>query len=134
MSQENVDLTVRATDAFNRRDVEAAAALWDADGVWYPALEALTEGRTAYRGPAGWRQYIRDLAEFAEESIAEWSELHDLGDRVLCVGRLSMRFSSGVALDQELACVYTWRRGKLVEARGYMSRAEALEAVAQRLD
>ena len=127
-------LTLRATDAFNRRDVEAAAALWDEEGVWYPAIEALAEakGRTAYRGPAGWRQYIRDLAEFAEESVADWSEVHDLGDRVLCVGRISIRFSSGVQLEQELGCIYTWRNGKLLEARGYMDKAEALEAAGLR--
>ena len=128
MSDDNVELTLRVTDAFNRRDVEATVALWDEEGVWYPAIEALTEGRTAYRGPAEMRRYYRDLAEFAEESIAEWSEVYDLGDDVLCLGRLSMRFASGVELEQELGCLYTWRAGKVREARGYMSTAEALEA------
>ena len=46
--------------AGNRRDVEAVAALWDdPEGVWYPALEEITEGRT-YRGHAGVRQYFED--------------------------------------------------------------------------
>jgi hypothetical protein len=52
MSQENVELTLLATDAFNRRDVDAGLALWDKKGVWYPAIEALTEGRRTYRGHA----------------------------------------------------------------------------------
>ena len=128
MSEENVELTLRATDAFNRRDVEAAIALWDEEGVWYPAIEILTEGRRTYRGHAELRQYYRDLAEFAEESHVEWSEVRDLGDRVLTLGQLSMRFASGVELDQEGGCLFTWRNGKLLEARPYMSRAEALEA------
>jgi ketosteroid isomerase-like protein len=68
MSEENVELTLRVTEAFNRRDVEAAVALWDEEGVWYPALEALTEGRREYRGPAEMRQYYRDLAEFADKA------------------------------------------------------------------
>jgi ketosteroid isomerase-like protein len=44
MSQENVELTMRISAAFNRGDVEAGLALWDEDGVWHPAIEALTEG------------------------------------------------------------------------------------------
>ena len=126
-----MELTLRATDAFNRRDVESAAALWDEEGIWYPALEAMTD-RATYRGPTGWRQYNRDLAEFAEASVVEWSDVYDLGDQVLCLCRLSIRFSSGVALEQELGCLYTWRKGKLLEGRGFMSKAEALEAAGVR--
>ena len=128
MSQENVELTLRITDAFNRRDVDAAVALWDQEGVWYPAMEALTEGRRTYRGHAEIRQYYRDLAEFSEESHTEWSEAYDLGDQVLVLGHLSMRFVSGVELDHEATCLFTWRNGKLLEARTWMSHAEALEA------
>jgi hypothetical protein len=43
-----------------------------------------------------------------------------------------MRFSSGVGLDQEVGCVFTWRNGKLLEARPYMTQAEALEAAGLR--
>jgi hypothetical protein len=39
-----------------------------------------------------------------------------------------MRFSSGVELENEGGCIFTWRNGKLLELRPYMSRAEALEA------
>jgi ketosteroid isomerase-like protein len=132
MSEENVELTLLMIDAFNRRDVDAAAPLWDDEGVWYPAMEALAEGHRSYRGPAGARQYYRDLAEFSEESHVEWSDVHDLGDQVLLLGRLSMRFSSGVELDQEGGGLFTWRNGKCVEARAYMSQAEAIEAAGQR--
>jgi ketosteroid isomerase-like protein len=128
MSDENVELTLLSTDALNRRDVEAWVALWDEEGVWYPAIEALTEGRRAYRGPAGLRQYFRDLAEFAREAHIEWSEGYDLGDQVLVLGQLSMRFASGMELDDECAGLVTWRDGKCIEARGWMSHAEALEA------
>jgi hypothetical protein len=33
MSQENVELMLRLTDAFNRRDVDEVVALWDPEGV-----------------------------------------------------------------------------------------------------
>jgi ketosteroid isomerase-like protein len=129
VSQENVDGSRLLTDAFNRRDVEAVVALRDDEGVWYPAIEASAEGGRTYRGHAEVHQYYKDLAEFAAESHAEFSELYDLGDRVLGVGHLSMKFASGVELDQQAACVWTWRNGKCVESRGYSDPDEALKAV-----
>jgi hypothetical protein len=68
------------------------------------------------------------LAEIVEYSRIEWSEAYDLGDQVLCIGRLWVRFASGVELDQESACLFTWRNRKCLEARVWMSHAEALEA------
>ena len=128
MSRENVELSQRIVDAWNRRDVEAVAALWDdPEGVWYPALEEITEGRT-YRGHAGVRQYFEDLAEFSEEGHVEYPEVHDLGDQVLGLGHLWMRFASGVELNQGVAFIHTWRNGKCVEARTWLSHVAALAA------
>ena len=128
MSHENVELTRLLLEAFNRGDVDAVVALWDDEGVWNPAIEALTEGDRSYRGHAGMRRYFEDLAEFAEEGHLEFSEVHDLGDQVLALGHLWMRFTSGVELDDEVAALFTWRNGKCVELRGWMSHADALEA------
>ena len=97
MSQENLEMSRLMTDAFNRRDVEAVVALWDDEGVWYPAIEASVEGSRTYRGHAGMRQYFKDLAELAR-GYAEFSKLDDLGNRVLGVGHLSMKFASGPVL------------------------------------
>ena len=132
MSEENVELTMRLTDAFNRRDVGAAVALWDDEGVLYPGLESSVGDRGPYRGRAGFRQYFAELAEFAEESIFEWSEVRDLGDQVLALGRVSITFASGVELDTDSGGVTTWRNAKCVRARIYMSHAEAIEAVGLR--
>src|SRR6266487_1722198 len=125
MSEENVERSLLLVDAWNRRDVKAAIALWDPEGVRYPVFELLTEGHT-HRGHAGTRQAIDDLAEFCEENHAEFSEVHDLSDQVLGLGRVRFRFASGIELDHEIACLYTWRHGKCVEAREFLSRAQAL--------
>ena|SRR5215218_2862885 len=119
MSQDNVELSLRINDAWARRDVEAVVALWDPEGVWYPPLEGIMEGRT-YRGHAGMRQYYEDLAEFAEENQAEYPEIRDLGDQVLGLGRSRFRFAGGVELEQETAFLLTWRNGKCVEARAWL--------------
>jgi ketosteroid isomerase-like protein len=130
MSQENVELTKRLNSAFNRRDVEAAVALWDPDCVWSPA-EVILE-RPTYRGHAGVRQYYEDLAEFAEGAHAELAELRDLGDQVLGLGRISMRFAGGIELEEELGGLYKWRGGKCLEARVWLSHADAIEAAGLR--
>jgi ketosteroid isomerase-like protein len=132
MSQQNVELTLLALDAWNRRDVEATVALWDPEGVWYPAIEGITEAGSTYRGHAGVRRYFEDLAEYSEESHAEFPEVHDLGEQVLGLGHLRMRFASGVELDQEVALLHTWRDGKCLEARTWLSHAEALQAAGLR--
>jgi hypothetical protein len=73
------------------------------------------------------RQYFNDLGGQEAKSSAI-SEFRDLGDRVLGLGRHSLRSASGVEFpDQEIACIWKWRDGRCVEARTYLSHAEALE-------
>jgi ketosteroid isomerase-like protein len=127
MSEVNVERSLLLMDAWNRRDAEAGVALWDPESVRYPVFERVTEGRI-YRGHAGIRQSVDDLAEWCEENHAEFSETHDLGDQVLGLGRVRFRFASGVELEHEAGCLYTWRDGRCVEERDYLGHAEALEA------
>src|SRR3954451_6701752 len=127
MSQENVELSQRVVEAWNRRDVEATVALAAPELVWHPILEETIEGRP-YRGPDGMRQYYDDLAAQRVESQGELAEFRDLGDKVLGLGRLSFRSPTGVELDSEVACLLRWRDGKCVEAWTWLSHAEGLEA------
>ena len=85
-----------------------------------------------YRGHTELRQYFEDLAAFSEESHGEFPEVHDLGDQMLALGHASIRFASGVELDQEAATLSTWRNGKCVKARFWFSHPEALEAAGLR--
>ncbi|HEY6636597.1 MAG TPA: nuclear transport factor 2 family protein [Solirubrobacterales bacterium] len=127
MSEENIELSKRVVEAWNRRDVEATIALADPEVVWHPVLEETIEGQ-AYRGHAGLRQYYEDLADQGVESQGVLPEYRDLGDRVLGLGHLSFRSSSGVELDSEVACIWRWRDGRCVEAQTWLSHAHALEA------
>src|SRR5215213_1696408 len=66
MSQENVEIVRRAFDAFNRRDLAAAAAVFASDAEWVPYLAALEEqiyrGRDAIEGM--WREVLMDVPDF----------------------------------------------------------------------
>jgi hypothetical protein len=64
-----------------------------------------------------------DLFQFEE------SELRDLGDSVLWLGRVKMRGSaSHVELDQEFAAHWVARDGKLIRVQAYLLWKDALEA------
>jgi hypothetical protein len=47
---------------------------------------------------------------------------------VLGLGRLWLRFASGVDLESEIVTLHTWRDGKCIEARSWLSHAEGLKA------
>jgi ketosteroid isomerase-like protein len=66
MSQENVGIVRGAFDAFNRRDLAGAAAVFEPDAEWVPYLAALEEeiyrGRDAIEGM--WREVLKDVPDF----------------------------------------------------------------------
>ena len=129
MSQENVELSDRVTDAFNRHDPEAMVALFDPKCEWLPAIEAEVEGEpVVYLGHDGLRQYFKDVAESFEEYRFDVSECRDLGTRVLLLGRLSARGrGSGVELASDLAALFHVRDGKVTRFVAYWDRDRALE-------
>src|SRR5438045_7693657 len=97
MSQENVELFLKGTDAIRRGDMETALDVASEDVVWIAARSAV-EG--AYRGHEGLRQFLADTAENFEPFEPRFEEVRDLGDRVLAIGTLGIRArGSGVETD-----------------------------------
>ena len=130
MSQENVEQTKRAADAYNRRDVEALLEELDPEVEWHSALSILLSGKaTVYRGHAGVREWFRELDEVLDEIHVEYTDIRDVGDRVIAIGRIRTRGrGSGVATESPIAMVSDTRNGKSVRVRSYLDPAEALEA------
>ena len=129
MSQENVEIVRKGIEALNEGDFDRWVDLWHPDGEWYPRGSGRLEGQR-HRGH-------RQLRRFVENYYASWAafrfeedEIHDLGDRVVFVGRLQARGrTSGVELDRAWACVFQFRDGRIGRADGYTHPQEALEAV-----
>ncbi len=127
MSEENVETVRRSLEAFQRGDMEEMLSYMDPEGELHSAIVGGAEGNV-YRGHEGFRKWYADSFESFEELRNEWSEFRDLGDRVLVFGRVKARGrESGVELDSPMGWVFTVRRGKLMKADGFLSRAEALE-------
>ena len=127
MSEENVEIVRRSLEAFSGGDMEEMLSYMDPEGELHSAIVGGAEGNV-YRGHEGFRRWYADSFESFEELRNEWSEFRDLGDRVLVFGHVKARGrESGVELDSPMGWVFTVRRGKLMKAEGFLSRAEALE-------
>jgi ketosteroid isomerase-like protein len=78
MSQDNVELHLRAFDAWNRRDLEAWLLLADPEIEIMP-LNVEMEGGGAYRGHNGVRRFWDDYLAVFPDFKAEVDEVRDLG-------------------------------------------------------
>ena len=134
MSQENVEVFRRATDAYNRRDVEAMLATVDPEVEWRPLLPVLLGGKaTVYRGHEGVREGVRELDEVFSELEAEQSEVRDLGEQVIAIGHFRGRGrESGAKTETAIVWLVEFKNGKAIRVREYLDPKEALEAAGLR--
>ena len=130
MSRENVEIVRRGFEAANRRDVGAMIELLDPEIEWHSALLMSLEGEAAvYRGHEGIRTFFGDLDELFDRVHAEYSEIRDLGDRVVGIGRIRMRGrGSGAETESPIVTVIDLKNGKATQIRIYLDPSEALEA------
>jgi ketosteroid isomerase-like protein len=138
MSQENVDSFTEATEAFNRLgrspvDLAAAArfvAFYDAEVGFEPQQSALQGG---YVGREGVLQWLGDLSEVYEAGHLRITDIRDLGDQILAIGRLQfMARGSGIETEVPVAIVASFREGLITQFKDYGDKDEALEAVGLR--
>ena len=128
MSDANVELVRQLVDAFNRRDLAAMTRTFDPEIEWRPGGPAAVE-RAVYWGRDEVSSGFAGTWETWELFRLEESEVRDLGDSVVWLGRAQMRGgASHVELDQEFAVHLLMRDGKIVRIRGFLTWQEALEA------
>jgi ketosteroid isomerase-like protein len=123
MSRENVEVVRRLIRAFNERDDQGIASMLAPDAEF----ESLT--LQTYRGTTGLAEYRRNL----DEAWAEWrleadrfipagSELVVHLHRVRGRGR-----GSDIAIEQDIAIVWTLRTGHVTRGKAFLSQADALK-------
>ena len=119
MSQENVEAFKRGLEAGNRGDVEALLEELDPEVEWHSALHALMGGeQTVFRGHDGVREMLRDLNEAFGEIHIEISEIRDLGEGLVAIGRTRARGKeSGAETETPLAFVTEVKNGKTISIR-----------------
>ena len=130
MSEENVETFKRGVDALNRRDVEALLPELDPEVEWHSAILIGMAGKgTVHRGHEGIRDFFGDLEGTLSLFQAEYSEIRDLGDQIVALGRIRTRgAASGAEFESPLASVVDLRNGKALRVRTFLDHQEALEA------
>jgi ketosteroid isomerase-like protein len=127
MSHANVELAKGLIDAFNKREIDAFAAITTPDFEWTTSMSAV-EGEI-FRGREGIDTYFERMHQAWEEFRSIASEYRDLGDRVLWVGRLEGQGrGSGVPVDAALDVLFAFRGGEISQMRSFLDHGEALRA------
>jgi ketosteroid isomerase-like protein len=130
MSQENLDAFRRGTDAISRGEVIDIPQLVHPEAVFEP-LRSGTEG--AFVGHEGMRRFIEDTEEMFELFQINYTDIRDLGDRLLAIGSIRMRSrGSGVEADVPSAAVAEYRDGLLWRYKDYGDGRTALSAAGLR--
>ena len=131
MSQENVEIVMEAHAAVGRRDLDGFLLVWHPEAEYRAAVTQVVEGEGGvFRGHDGMRRWWSDLDDLFDDLRTEVREVQDLGEAVLVVFVTHGRGKhSGLTIAEPLAQILTVREGKIIQARDYRSRAEALKAV-----
>jgi uncharacterized protein len=125
---EDVELVRKVVQAFNRRDIAAMTQMFDPKIEWKPGGPAAVE-RDLYRGSEQVSAGFVATWEAWELFHLEESEVRDLGDSILWLGRTQMRGgASQVELDEEFAILFGVRGGKIARIRGFVGWQEAVNA------
>jgi ketosteroid isomerase-like protein len=130
MSQQNVDALLRGADAISRGDPVEIPQLVHPEVVFEP-LRSGTEG--AFVGHDGMRRFIADTEEMFEIFRISYTDVRDLGDRVLAIGSIRMRArGSGVETDVPVAVIAEYRDGLLWRFKDYGQARVALSVAGLR--
>jgi ketosteroid isomerase-like protein len=128
MSKENVEIVRKLIEAWNEHDESLAASYLADDVEWAPAGPAAVD-RVIYRGREECARGFAAVWETWEEFRFQETEIRDLDDSVLWLGRVQMRGrTSQVELDQEFANRFHLRAGLITDFRAFLTWRRALEA------
>jgi ketosteroid isomerase-like protein len=128
MSQENVEIVRRATEAYNRRDFAESIRWVDPEVEWDMSRIEVPEAEV-YRGYDGLRTFSQRWDESWESVTVAPEEFIDAGNKVISVvHQVGRGKASGVEVDQRFAQLWTLRDGKIIRMEMYRDREAALEA------
>ena len=133
MSQENVEFVAEYLQRAADGGVDAMAEFWDPDINWRAAEGAIDDAGELH-GPEAVRRYFQDWFDMFDDISAVAEEIVDAGDdRAVAVVRVTGRAKvSGIETEIRFSVVYTLRDAKIVQAREYMDKEQALESVGLR--
>ena len=128
MTAADVEIVRKGVEAWNRRDAKLWLSYAAPEIEWLPAGPAAVE-RSVYRGYDEVARGLESVWQTWEQFRFEESDVRDLGEAVLWLGRVKMKgAASHVELDQEFAVRTVLRAGKVVMVQAFLAWDDALEA------
>ena len=129
MSQENVEIVRKSSEALNTGGIEAALPFFAEDVLVYPTSE--WPDADVYRGHDGYRGLYHAWTGNFDDWSWEVHEIRDLGSTVLSLGEMKGRMKgSDVRISEAWGVVSSdFRNGKAGEVRFFRSQQQALKAV-----
>jgi ketosteroid isomerase-like protein len=123
MSRKNVELIKTGFEAHNRGDVDALVEVYHPEAVFETLLLGTHHGNQA----------IRLIYEENQKTLDGYDvvpvELIEAGDKVVAVAQaVGSGPSSGIAVDEPFAFVFTVKDDLVVREQAFRNKAEALEA------
>jgi ketosteroid isomerase-like protein len=129
MSQENVEIVRRSTDAYNRRDLDGILENWAPDAVLdWSNSRGFSAG--VYRGHA-------EIRAFVQQFLATWNEVRleivddpvEVEDGLLITENVAyLRGRDGIEVRARSTWLITIRDGEQTSLTLYQTKREALEA------
>ena len=120
----------RVAESISGLDAAALGELCRRDVEWWSALTLGTSG-LPYRGRAGMRRYVEDLARAWEDLHIEVHEHRQLGDQHVAIWDVTARARvSARAIAQQSALVYSLRDRLIATGADYLDAADAVAAAA----
>ena len=124
-----IELIPRMFSAFNSRDEATLVELCDPEIVWETSTAAQAGRDGPYRGHAGLRDYLEDVAVLWVEMRATPVQVRMRGEDAFVVGRLYARGNERGIRDLPVAWSLTIRNQRLVHGKVHEDpRRAALEA------
>jgi ketosteroid isomerase-like protein len=128
MSQENVEIVRRATDAFNRRDLDGILENWAPDAVLdWSNSRGFDAG--VFRGHGEIRAFMQRFLPAFDEIRFEIDDPVEVEDGVLLVENVAyLRGRDGIEVQARSAWLITIRDGEQTSLTLYQTKQDALEA------
>jgi ketosteroid isomerase-like protein len=112
MDEQSIEFLRRGFAAFNRNDPEAVLEFCHPEIEWRPMRQS--RAGAVYRGHAGVKQALIDVAEEFEELRNDPRDFVPIGGAIVVTGRLvAKERTSGVRIDRPAAWVCELREGRL---------------------
>jgi ketosteroid isomerase-like protein len=133
MPRDNVEIVRRVYDEWARGNMNAAVDLFDPELVFESFMPDANE-RVVARGPEGVEAFMREFLGQWRNYRLMGSEFRSVGrDRVFVAGRQTATGrQSGVAVDDTMHSVWTFRDDQVVHLLFERDREKALEAAGLR--